>query len=171
MSKAKAEKPYRKLMRGRGSFFGHCSYWLARDHVLLVTHNYFVESYARFYFEDIRGITLQRKRGSQIAGLVCAVVALMVGLSGLLPDMREYDVGLWVTAGSILLFAVLVYFFGANCSASIQTPSGVSELQGLQRRGKTMKFITKLEQATIAAAAADVAADVAAVGAATETRN
>src|SRR5258705_1653832 len=70
----KPAKQYRRL-RGRGATLTHyVKLYLGADHLLQVFSTGFTETYKRFYFRDIQGITIRKTIAGKIVNAVLGTI-------------------------------------------------------------------------------------------------
>jgi hypothetical protein len=150
-----AEKEYQRLTRsavgGRGritlTFTSRQSLWLAKDHLLSIRSNRFIEEYRRFYFRDIQAITLRRTRRRAIWNLALSL-ALLVVLASFLSDSRPVlSANLWPW---YLLFAILSLPLlinnvrGPTCTCYIRTAVQMEELPSMNRVRKVSRILERI---------------------------
>jgi hypothetical protein len=107
--------------------------WLGPDHLLLVQTTYWSEEYKRFYFRDIRAVTI--KSNGRNPGIPIAL-----GLAGLASagiGWAATSVGAHVTSGiavvAFLVPAAIYAMHGPGCRCYLRTAVQVQELFSLRR--------------------------------------
>jgi hypothetical protein len=131
------------------------SLWLARDHLLSIRSNRFIEEYKRFYFRDIQALTIRKTRRRQLWNAVLSLLLLVwLGLfmsqmpqSGLSSDLWPWFV-LLALAGVPLLINNLR---GPTCTCYIRTAVQVEELPSLNRLRKVHKIEQRIRPLIAAA--------------------
>lgn len=69
--------PHYTKLPGRGTGLdGSVRLWMGEDHLLAVSSYFIFERYARYHFEDIRGLIVQRTRLRATLNAVLGVIAL-----------------------------------------------------------------------------------------------
>ncbi|MBI1177329.1 hypothetical protein GC207_07805 [bacterium] len=136
---------FRKLkIRGAG-LIGSASYWLAPDHLLIVTIDGYTERYRRIYFRDIQAIIIRRT--STWIWLTVALSALTI-VAGILP-MSTGEIeglisgGIMVAGfGSGLAFNLIA---GPTCSCRIVTAVQNRDLPHINRWRKANRLLEALQ--------------------------
>lgn len=94
---------YRRIPLPGRTLFGRCSYWLAKDHLLVVEVQYATESYRRFALRDIASLAVRSTRAFEL-GITFGGVFVLASAAfalGLLSDGSPMAAG--VVAGVLLL--------------------------------------------------------------------
>ena len=146
---ASPDPSYRKVRGGGYSWKGHGRLWLANDYLLEVNSTFIIESYRRFFFQDVRAFVIQRTSVRRIWGWVFGVVASIAGLlaGGILwaaeiYRYEEWHAALYFPAGFFGLVALLCLTMwiinltlGPSCSCQVLTPTGWHALSAPRRLG------------------------------------
>ncbi len=156
---------YTRLPGGGRTLTGNASYWLARDHLLLVDVQTACERYRRFDLRDIRCLTLVATRlgwidrgilgGASLLFLAWLLGALTFGKLSF-PLANGDWIGLIALAGaalSSLTGLLLSIRAGRMCRVEIQTGVQTIPLPGLNRWRKAEQFLVTLTSAVQAAQA------------------
>lgn len=166
---------YRRLKVDGYGALGSASYWLGRDHLLVVATSNYVENYYRFLYADIQAVIIRRNPLRLIWGSVFSV--LMIGSllgamavkvdapSGNLPTASLYGMG--GLLGLALMFAALQtlnLLRGPTCACHLRTAVQVMPLPHLTRWRKAERLVAELTPLALA-----VQPPVAAPAPATET--
>jgi hypothetical protein len=150
-----AEKEYQRLTQsangGRGrftvAFASRQSLWLAKDHLLSIRSNRFIEDYRRFYFRDIQAITLRRTRRRAIWNMVLSL-ALLVSLASFLSSPRSIlsvDMWPWHLLFAIVSLPLLINnLLGSSCTCYIRTAVQMEELPSMNRVRKVYKILRRI---------------------------
>jgi MFS family permease len=152
-----SETEYRRLAgkgRRRGSFIrvtaSHSRLWLGRDHLLLVDSTGYEENYKRFYFRDIKAITIQRTNRGRIIGIVSGLwLALGVVLA-----FATGTVGAWIfgiLSGIILCVFVTNLALGPTALCHLRTAVQVEELACWNRLRRARAAMERIRPLIIAA--------------------
>src|SRR4051812_45233823 len=76
-----------KRLPGRGWTWGGPSrVWLGEDHVLLVLNRVFLESYRRFFFNDIQAVLMRRTQTGKVFNIIWSLSALFFAVIALQLD-------------------------------------------------------------------------------------
>ncbi len=147
---------YTRLPGGGRTLTGNASYWLARDHLLLVDVQTASERYRRFDLRDIRSLTLVATRVEWFyrafwGGGFLVILAVLVGS---LISARSYTNGDWMgfiafsATGALFLARLLwVLYTGPSCRLEIETAVQTVRLPGLTRWRRTEKFLALVSTA------------------------
>jgi hypothetical protein len=125
--------------------------WLGADHLLQVSSSYFTETYKRFYYKDIQGMSLQKtKKGFWLNLCLSIMILIIIGI-GFLAGNGSQDSGFYVFLGIaatplvILLICLIVNIArGPTCTFHIKTAVHLEELPSLNRLWKAKKAIKKI---------------------------
>lgn len=129
---------YRRIPLPGRTLTGRCTYWLAKDHLLLVEVQFATETYRRFALRDIAGMVVRSTRAFEfwitVGGvLVLGSAAISVGF--LNNDMSE---AFLVTAGALFLpsmIATLVHIArGRTAYCELITAVQTFRLPGVKRQ-------------------------------------
>ena len=152
-----AEKQYRRLTRPhrrRSGFvavtYVRSSLWLGNDHLLQVDSNGYVETYKRFYFQDIQALTLRLTQRRLIWNWALGVptfCCLVVSISEF--QFRPGSGLPWTIAGMVftLLFGIpllLNNLLGSTCACTLRTAVQAEELPSLCRLPRTRRILDLL---------------------------
>lgn len=145
------DKEYVKLA-GRGSFTTfQARLWLAKDHILQVTSTGYTENYKRFYFRDIRGMTVTQTSWRVYWNIIWLLLAALAVVPIL---FSQEALIVWVfgsVSGLFLLGAVINSLKGTTCQFHIQTAIQTEKLVPLGRVGRARKFIERMRPIILAA--------------------
>jgi hypothetical protein len=146
---------YRRLKAGGQGAFGSASYWLGRDHLLVVAMAGYVETYRQFLFSDIQAVVVQTNRTRLISGSVLA--ALMVPCLAIFlvilmaPHPQGFDTAavasLSVPLGlAVILGALLAanWLRGPTCACYLRTGIQVSPLPNITRWRESQRLLAAL---------------------------
>ncbi|HAV61888.1 MAG TPA: hypothetical protein DCY13_05945, partial [Verrucomicrobiales bacterium] len=89
----KDDPNYRRLKLRTTGILSSASYWMGKDHLLIVVLDGYRENYRRIYFRDIQSILLRRTNGWLFFGAGCLLMALLLGA---LPLSAGDAVGYWM---------------------------------------------------------------------------
>jgi hypothetical protein len=156
---------YRRLNVSGYGLTGSASYWLGRDHLLVVATRNYVENYYRFLYSDIQGIIVRRNPFRLIWGLVFSVLTVTLLLGALAVKLSEpagniSEEGLFGMAGLLALalaFASLQtinLLRGPTCACHLRTAVQLMALPQLHRWRKAELLIAELTPLALAAQAA-----------------
>ena len=139
----KREAPlYRTRLARRRTFLGGSSLWLGADHLLFVRSWRFQEEYRRFYFREIRAITVQDLSASSILqwwDLVAAVVALLLFMFA----VHGWPSG--ITVGTFVLLYVIGMLRRPTCKCQLYTAVSQEWLRPLTRVKRAQRFLNELQ--------------------------
>ncbi|CAN5496103.1 hypothetical protein BH09VER1_BH09VER1_42860 [soil metagenome] len=138
------DKEYVKIA-GRGGFTSFQSrLWLAKDHILQVTSTGYTENYKRFYFRDIRGMTVTqtswRTYLNVIALSLAALAALPICFSQEAPIVWIFG----IISGLFVFWAAINSLRGTACVFHISTAIQTEKLASLGRLGRARKFVERV---------------------------
>ena len=135
-----------KTLPGRSvTWSGPSRVWLAADHILLVLSRTYVESYRRFFFNDIQAFVIRRTDMSKIWNVVWGAFFLFFGALALTIGERT---AAFILAGLAVPFAVALFLNllrGPTCIFYIRTAVQTERLPALSRVRAAEKFITQVE--------------------------
>jgi len=150
-----AEKEYQRLTRsavgGRGritmAFTSRQSLWLAKDHLLSIRSNRFIEEYRRFYFRDIQAITLRRTFRLAIWNLILSLSLLVILASFLSGTRLVLSTSLWpwyVLLAIVGLPLLTNNLRGPTCTCYIRTAVQMEELPSMNRVRKAHRILERI---------------------------
>lgn len=150
-----AEKEYQRLTRsavaGRGrialAFTGRQSLWLAKDHLLSIRSNLFIEEYRRFYFRDIQAITLRRTRRRTIWNLILSLALLIILASfwsGSISILSANEWPFYTLFAVVGLPLVINNLRGPTCTCYIRTAVQMEELPSMNRLRKVSRILERI---------------------------
>lgn len=141
---------YTKLP-GRGwTWTGPSRVWLGDDHVLLVRGRTFLESYRRFFFNDIQGIVVRRTYLGRGWNAIWGPLALFFGLLSLAFDGAGMIVMLSLAAPFVIGLIVNIAL-GPTCALHIRTAVQTEHVPAISRISAARKFIARVEPLIAAA--------------------
>ncbi len=145
------DKEYVKIA-GRGGFTTFQSrLWLAKDHILQVTSTGYTENYKRFYFRDIRGMTVTQTSWRVYWNIIWLSLAALAATPILFS--RETAI-VWIfgtISGLFLLGAAINSLKGTTCIFQISTAIQTEKLASLSRVGRARKFMERMRPIILAA--------------------
>ena len=153
---------YRRLkVEGYGPL-GSASYWLGRDHLLVVVTSNYVENYQRFLYTDIQAIVVRRSPLRMIWGTVLSLVTVgaLFGAWAIKSNAAPNGLsqgelfGLGTLLGIALVFAALQtlnLLRGPTCVCHLRTAVQTLALPHLTRWRKADVLIAELAPVTVAA--------------------
>ncbi|MBI3882211.1 MAG: hypothetical protein HY301_19390 [Verrucomicrobia bacterium] len=170
----KKDANFRRLKVGGLGPLGSASYWLAKDHLLVVEVISYSERYRRFYFRDLQAVIVQQtgaRKGWNIGFGVALLIALVIALVLLPGALRggfpsggdDYGViGIWSAIFLVLGLPLLVNTLrGPTCTVHLRTAVQTQKLRNLTRWRKAELLVTELGPLVQSAQAASAAASVA----------
>jgi hypothetical protein len=130
------------------------SLWLGSDHLLLVQHSGFTESYKRFYFRDIQAITIvesgRRAIWNAVFGVLVSICLIGFVVSAATP-MNTIAMCVW--SFFILLFLipmVINNLRGTACNCRLRTAVQIENLASLSRVRQAHKVLDKIRPLIVA---------------------
>lgn len=148
---------YTRLPGRRFGIAQRASLWLGADHVLVVHETMTGESYRRFFFRDIRSITIRptrRRESASSALLALAAVNLLplLFLTASEPLTREISV---FAGGSLVWIALIVanVLRGPSCETRFSTMAHDDIVAPLSRTGTARRVVAQLRPRILAAQA------------------
>lgn len=145
------DKEYVKIA-GRGSFTTfQARLWLAKDHILQVTSTGYTENYKRFYFRDIRGMTVTQTSWRVYWNIIWLSLAVLAATPIL---FSQEAVVVWIfgtISGLFLLGAAINSLKGTTCLFHITTAIQTEKLLPLGRLGRARKFMERMRPLILAA--------------------
>jgi hypothetical protein len=156
-----AEPAYQRLTRDRiAQQFGvvavpRVSLWLGSDHLLLVEHSGFTETYKRFYFRDNQAITVRGTPRQTIWNGVLAL-PLAIGLIGFMisaaPTRNPPATIFWAIFSVIFLLPFIVNNVrGPACVCQLRTAVQIENLGSVSRVRQARKVLDKIRPLIAAA--------------------
>jgi hypothetical protein len=133
------------------------SLWLGKDHLLCVDSSWYSETYKRFYFQDIQGVTIRLTLRRQVWNWVLGVpTTLCVAGWGydLLVSGSPSLASIITSVVMTLLFAVPLVInnlLGPTCACQLRTAVQTEELPSLCRLRKTRRILDRLRPLIAAA--------------------
>ena len=141
--------PYERLA-GRGLTLGGPSrVWLGEDHVLLVLTRGYVESYRRFFFNDIQGIVVRQTHIGKIWNAVWGAAAAFFVLLALALN-NAATVVLLSFAAPFAVALLVNLLLGSTCTFHIRTAVQTERLPAISRVRAARRFIGRIEPIIIA---------------------
>lgn len=143
---------YRRIPLPGRTLTGRCSYWLAKDHLLVVEVQFATESYRRFALRDIAGMVVRGTRSFELGITVGGV--LVLGSAAIAIGFLNNDnpVAAGVTAGVLFLpslVATLVHLSrGRTAYCDLITAVQTFRLPGVNRQKQAERLIQTLQAAT-----------------------
>lgn len=148
---------YQRLkLGGRSLLFGGASYWLAKDHLLVVEVVNYVERYRRFYFGDLQAVIVQEngvRRWSNV-GLLVALLPILIWLFGTIEKAGQSQwsepaalasIGVAGTISAVLVAGIVANFLrGRTCSVHLRTAVQTLKLRNVTRRTKADLLLASL---------------------------
>ncbi len=135
---------YTRLPGAGWTWTGPSSAWLGDDHVLLVRGRTFLESYRRFFFNDIQGIVVRRTYLGRGWNAIWAAFALLFGLVSLAFDGAGLIITLSLAAPFIIGLIVNIAL-GPTCALHIRTAVQSEQIPAISRISAARKFIARIE--------------------------
>lgn len=141
---------YTKLP-GRGwTWTGPSGVWLGDDHILLVRSRTFLETYRRFFFNDIQGIIVRRTDIGKIWNGIWALFLLIFTLLSL----AFGNVGMIVMlslAAPFLIALIVNLALGPTCAVHVRTAVQTERVPAVSRISAAKKLIARIEPLLAAA--------------------
>ena len=166
----KRDPAFRRVKAGGHGPLGSASYWLGRDHLLVVAMAGYVENYRRFLFADIQAVVVQKSRARMVWSVVLAVLAVPC-LAGCLTLIMQQpiqgrDAGYLVLLGMLLGLAAVLgtllvanWLRGPTCVCYVRTAVQTSTLPNLTRWRQAQRLLTALTPLVMEAQARLAAAE------------
>jgi hypothetical protein len=151
---------------------GRCRLWMGRDHLLSVSYQWYAETYKRFYYRDIRAITLCKTAAGRAINLAAAgLLAALALLAAAGQQWWGWGVTGWTVNGFVSIpFALILLantLLGPTCVARLQTAVHDETLPSLGRlwtaRRALRKLRPRIEEAQGALSPAEIQANAAAL--------
>lgn len=150
---------YKRLKLGGYGAMGSSSYWLGKDHLLVVVVAGYKEKYQRFRFADIQGLLLRRTRRHYLWGFAFAALALGLGVAALEIELEGLksagDSTALIVCGILALtffvLTILNAFAGAGCVCHLRTALQTFSLPQVRRWKRAQAAVTELTPLIVAA--------------------
>jgi hypothetical protein len=139
----RAPKPYRKLPGHGATFTHHVRLYLGADHLLQVSSSGFTESYKRFYFRDIRFITLRKTYVGKAANAVLGATVAVFGIPSLFTS-APVTIVLVSLAGLFGIGLAANLAQGPTCICHIGTAVQHERLRSLSRLRRGRRVLERL---------------------------
>ena len=140
-----SQSDYKKLPGRSMTWSGPCRVWLGPDHVLLVLTRGYVESYRRFFFNDIQAFVVRRTHMGKVWNAIWASICVFFGaIAASVNDL----VGSLVLAGiaAPLGIALLINLLrGPTCAFYIRTAVQTERVPAISHVRAAEKFIARVE--------------------------
>jgi hypothetical protein len=134
---------YRKFRGTGGGLFEYTSLYVAPDHLLQVISTGYSETYRRFYFRDIRAITVRKSAAGKITNGILGGLTLLFLIIGLQAGGGAL-IG-WSVPGAFFSLLLAINFLrGPTCVCQIQTAVQTRKLGSLKRLRRARKFLDQL---------------------------
>ena len=142
-----------KKLGGRTSM-GSASYWLGRDHLMVVEVSNYNERYRRFYFRDLQAVIVQRNNfrmwGNIILGVIMLVpLVITASLAFSISRWQEGEIAaliivgvIWLMLGWVMLVNTLR---GPTCSTHLRTAVQTQKLMGITRQRRAELLLETIE--------------------------
>jgi hypothetical protein len=140
-----------KRLPGRGVTWGGPSrVWLGEDHVLLVLTRGYVETYRRFFFNDIQALVVRQTQVGKIWNAVWAMAAgffllIAVALNGVAMVVMLCFAAPFVAA------LIINVALGPTCAFYVRTAVQAERLAAVSRTRAAEKFIARIQPLITAA--------------------
>lgn len=146
---------YQALPGRRLGVFQRASLWLAADHLLVVHETMTGESYRRFFFRDIRALTIHRTARGARAGLVLLSLAVLnlLPLIALAWDDVSGRQWAWLACGSgvWVVLAIINGVRGPTCEVRMSTSAQEDTVAPLARLRTARRVVETLRPRILAA--------------------
>jgi len=137
-----------KKLGGRTSM-GSASYWLGRDHLMVVEVSNYNERYRRFYFRDLQAVIVQRNNFRMWGNIVAAAL----GSVSFIPMVVAFGTPeAWpiIAFFTILLLSSMIGIFfntlrGPTCSTHLRTAVQTQKLMGITRQRRAELLLETIE--------------------------
>ena len=154
----KNDPSFRRVGAGSSGPLGSASYWLSRDHLLVVEIAGYMERYKRFLYSDIQAIAVQRTRTGMVwsAALLCLLLGCLAAILLVLLVGASGDMLLWVYifAGLAVLLAgglLLNVRAGPTCVCRIRTAVQIATLPHVKRWRRAERLVSELRPLVMSA--------------------
>jgi hypothetical protein len=136
-------KTYRRLPHQGVSAFRRADLYLGPDHLIAVSSNGYTESYKRFYFPDIKAITLRKTVHGKIWNLFWGSLTTLSALIAV-PLSGGAQIAWFGVATAFSLGLLLNLIFGPSCACQIRTAVQTCPLPSLNRLNRARQTIAQL---------------------------
>lgn len=153
---------YRRLPGRAAGLASYTTLYVGPDHLLLVSSTGYNETYKRFYFRDIEGLTVARTSGGTTTSIVAASLAGLSLLLTIFFSLPGGDIAGTITFGVVtaILSGVLAgnLVLGPTCRCRIHTAVQTEKLPSLNRVRRALRVLRQIQpliesaQASIASA-------------------
>lgn len=142
-----------RKLGGRTSM-GSASYWLGRDHLMVVEVSNYNERYRRFYFRDIQAVIVQRNSLRMWGNIILGVLMLLplvisASLAFSIARWQEGEIAAMIIVGVIWLmlgWGMLVNILrGPTCSTHLRTAVQTQKLMGITRQRRAELLLETIE--------------------------
>ena len=153
---------YKRLKVGGHGALSSASYWLGREHLLLVVIASYVEKYHRFRYADIQGLVIRKTRTHYIWGFIFAALALGAFLAAF-DTLRGQSLDA-LSSGAVAGFSALVFFgavmvgsmilnaiWGPTCTCHLRTALQSLPLPQIRRWKKAQSLVREMTPLIIGA--------------------
>ncbi|MBE2214533.1 MAG: hypothetical protein IAE82_11735 [Opitutaceae bacterium] len=148
---------YTRLPGRRFGLMQRATLWAAADHVLVVNETMTGEAYRRFFFRDIRAITIHPTGRRERTSLVLVVFALLnlVPLLFLMADDPDVRAVSLLAGGTLVWVALLVanLLRGPSCETRFSTAAHDDVVAPLSRLAPARRVVAMLRPRILAAQA------------------
>lgn len=146
---------YRRLKVGGHGALGSASYWLGKEHLLVVVITSYVEKYQRFAYADIQGLVVRKTRVHYVWGFAFAALALGALLAAfqILRSQPIASLGPGQQAGLVSLLALAILSLGlmitnavsgATCVCHLRTALQTFSCPQIRRWKKAQRLLAEL---------------------------
>jgi hypothetical protein len=146
---------FRRLKQGGLGFNGRTSYWLGRDHLLVIEVSNYTERYRRLFFRDLQAVTMQTTQALVWGNLGLAILTVfsILGLALALLNPGTEPAGWALLAfatgcGILALLGgvglVLNWRRGPTCVVYFRTAVQTHRLRGLTRWRKAEELMAEI---------------------------
>jgi hypothetical protein len=135
---------YRRIVQGsRLTLVERGSLWDGGDHLLLVRHRGYSESYRRIFYADLQAVVVGMSRRRAILAVVFGLPALAFYLGALANLRADGVIAAGLVAGGVLFTAFFIwnYMRGPTVRCEAQTEVQRLKLAGLTRLGHLERFL------------------------------
>ena len=143
---------YRRLKLGGYGAMASSSYWLGKDHLLVVVVAGYKEKYQRFRFADIQGLLLRKTRVHYLWGFAFAALALGSAVVALDTELEGSAKAGGPTALIVSGILALIFFgltilnalAGAGCVCHLRTALQTFALPQVRRWKRAQALVTEV---------------------------
>lgn len=137
-----------KKLGGRTSM-GSASYWLARDHLMVVEVSNYNERYRRFYFRDIQAVIVLRNSfrmwGNIVTAALGSVAFVPIVVAFGTPEASPILVFFTILLLSSIMGIVFNTLRGPTCSTHLRTAVQTQKLMGITRQRRAEFLLETIE--------------------------